>query len=142
MVPEEGESIFHPNIGAYFCLTDKWYSSTKVTDIVVKMGKMIQWDPTATNTKSPLDPQAAKWAEANKDEDFLPVGHVNLGLGGTDDSDMDVHGDSPLTPRPGSDGSMAADADVDPVDTTALEGDFEVVILNSSVGGTNGSHDH
>jgi hypothetical protein len=133
-VPAEGETIFHPNIANYFCIADYWWAGTKLSDIVVKLGDMIQWRE--VNPNSPLDAMAAKWAVAHEGSDFLPVGQVDLGVGATDGPqsvDVVIKGAEPTDrPREDSVGGLlkevpaTAGPDLD-------EGDFELTIL--SVGG-------
>jgi ubiquitin-protein ligase len=70
--------IFHPNIRDYFCIADYWAAGTTLTDVIAKLGDMIQWR--IYNPASPLDAHAANWAIEQEPTGIFPVGHVDLGV--------------------------------------------------------------
>lgn len=70
--------IFHPNVRDYYCIADYWAAGTTLSDVVVKLGDMIQWR--VYNTASPLDAIAAKWAAENEPSGLFPIGRVDLGV--------------------------------------------------------------
>jgi ubiquitin-protein ligase len=62
--------VFHPNIEpAMICVGDHWTASERLVDLVVRIGEMIAFQ--AFNIKSPLDGEAAMWADMNSAH--LPV---------------------------------------------------------------------
>lgn len=67
--------VFHPNVAAHYCVGDYWSAGQSLTDIVRKIGDMLQYR--VYNVKSPLDAVAALWATQN--EALLPIGDVQLG---------------------------------------------------------------
>ena len=55
---------FHPNIEpAMICVGDHWTAAERLVDLVVRIGEMIAYQ--AFNIKSPLDGEAAMWADMN-----------------------------------------------------------------------------
>jgi ubiquitin-protein ligase len=67
--------IFHPNIGpATICVGDHWTAGERLVDLVIRIGEMIAYQ--AYNIKSPLDAEAAMWADLNADH--LPTDPRNL----------------------------------------------------------------
>jgi len=63
--------IFHPNIDASaICVGDHWVAGERLSDLVVRIGQMIAYQ--AYNIKSPLNGEAAMWADLNGGEG-LPV---------------------------------------------------------------------
>ena len=59
--------IFHPNIEpAVICIGDHWTAAERLCDLVVRIGEMIAYQ--AYNIKSPLDGEAAMWADLHGDE--------------------------------------------------------------------------
>lgn len=67
--------IFHPNVAAHYCINDYWAAGESLSDVVAKIGAMIQYR--IYNPKSPLDSTAAYWAEQNPE--LFPIGTVELG---------------------------------------------------------------
>lgn len=66
---------FHPNIEpATICVGDHWTAGERLVDLVVRIGEMITFQ--AYNIKSPLDGEAAMWADLHMRE--LPVDDRNL----------------------------------------------------------------
>jgi ubiquitin-protein ligase len=70
--------IFHPNIdAASICIGDHWVAGEKLTDLVIRIAQMIAFQ--AYNIKSPLNGEAAMWADLNPDSfpidarDFYPA---------------------------------------------------------------------
>lgn len=67
--------IFHPNMNrAQIGATDLWTRDERLIDLVVQIGRMIGFQSYALRT--PLDPEAAMWAEANATH--LPVDNREL----------------------------------------------------------------
>ena len=66
---------FHPNIEpATICVGDHWTAGERLVDLVVRIGEMISYQ--AYNIKSPLDAEAAMWADLHVKE--LPIDDRNL----------------------------------------------------------------
>jgi ubiquitin-protein ligase/DNA-directed RNA polymerase subunit RPC12/RpoP len=62
--------IFHPNIDpATICVGDHWTAGERLVDLVIRIGQMIAYQE--YNIRSPLDAQAAMWADLNQKD--LPV---------------------------------------------------------------------
>ena len=62
--------IFHPNIDpATICVGDHWTAGERLVDLAVRIGEMIAYQ--AYNIQSPLDAEAAMWADLNAAK--LPV---------------------------------------------------------------------
>lgn len=56
--------IFHPNIDeTTICVGDHWTAGERLVDLVIRIGEMIAYQ--AYNIKSPLDAEAAMWADLN-----------------------------------------------------------------------------
>jgi len=67
--------IFHPNIEpATICVGDHWTAGERLVDLVVRIAEMIAYQ--AYNIKSPLDAEAAMWADLNMRK--LPVDTRNM----------------------------------------------------------------
>jgi ubiquitin-protein ligase len=67
--------IFHPNIEpSTICVGDHWTASERLVDLVIRIGEMIAYQ--AYNIKSPLDGDAAMWADKNPQH--LPVDRRDL----------------------------------------------------------------
>lgn len=57
--------IFHPNFDpTIVCVGDHWTAGERLSHLVVRIGEMIAYQ--AYNIKSPLDGEAAMWADLNK----------------------------------------------------------------------------
>jgi ubiquitin-protein ligase len=67
--------IFHPNIdpGA-ICIGDHWAASESLSDLIVRIGQMVAYQ--TYNTKSPLNGEAARWADEHRD--LLPVDPTDI----------------------------------------------------------------
>ena len=67
--------VFHPNIAPNkICIADHWAAGESLTDIIIRIGEMICYQN--YNIKSPLNGEAAKWAEENIRR--FPIDDVNL----------------------------------------------------------------
>ena len=67
--------IFHPNIDpATICIGDHWTAGERLADLIVRIGEMIAYQ--AYNIRSPLDAEAAMWADLHGEE--LPTDSRNL----------------------------------------------------------------
>ena len=57
--------IFHPNFDqATICVGDHWTAGERLVDLVIRIGEMIAYQ--AYNIQSPLDAEAAMWADLNR----------------------------------------------------------------------------
>jgi len=62
--------IFHPNIDeSAICVGDHWVAGERLTDLAVRIGQLIAYQ--SYNIKSPLNGEAAMWADLNPDA--LPI---------------------------------------------------------------------
>ena len=67
--------IFHPNIDtSTICVGDHWTAGERLVNLIVRIGEMIAYQ--AYNIQSPLDAEAAMWADLHAKE--LPVDSRNL----------------------------------------------------------------
>jgi ubiquitin-protein ligase len=67
--------IFHPNIDtATICAGDHWTAGERLADLMIRIGEMLAYQ--AYNIQSPLDGEAAMWADLNKAT--LPLDTRNL----------------------------------------------------------------
>ena len=67
--------IFHPNIDtATICVGDHWTAGERLVDLVIRIGEMLAYQ--AYNIKSPLDGEAAMWADLNPEK--LPTDASNI----------------------------------------------------------------
>jgi ubiquitin-protein ligase/DNA-directed RNA polymerase subunit RPC12/RpoP len=70
--------IFHPNIDpATICVGDHWTAGERLVDLIGRIGEMICYQ--AYNIKSPLDAEAAMWADLHVSK--LPLDSRNMRLG-------------------------------------------------------------
>lgn len=77
-------SIFHPNIArSHYCIGDYWWAEQPLSDIIRKIGDMIQFR--LYNVDSALNADAAEWTRQN--ERLLPIGQIDLG---TPDADIEI----------------------------------------------------
>ena len=73
--------VFHPNIDpSHICVGDHWTAGERLVDLAVRIGEMIAFQ--AYNIKSPLDAEAAMWADLNMKD--LPVDPRSLRPGNLD----------------------------------------------------------
>jgi ubiquitin-protein ligase len=57
--------IFHPNFDpTTICVGDHWTAGERLVDLVVRIGEMLAFQ--AYNIQSPLDAEAAMWADLNR----------------------------------------------------------------------------
>ena len=69
--------VFHPNIAPHaICVGDHWSAGEPIGSIVARIGEMLAYQ--SYNTKSPLNGEAARWAEENTDK--LPLDRVSMVL--------------------------------------------------------------
>jgi hypothetical protein len=62
--------VFHPNIAPHaICIGDHWAAGESLPNLVVRIGEMLAFQ--SYNLKSPLDGEAARWVEMNKEK--LPL---------------------------------------------------------------------
>ena len=67
--------VFHPNIAPHaVCVGDHWAAGESLAHLLVRIAEMIAWQ--SYNTKSPLNGEAARWADRNRER--LPVDPVDL----------------------------------------------------------------
>jgi ubiquitin-protein ligase len=67
--------IFHPNFdSSTICIGDHWTAGERLVDLIVRIGEMIAYQ--AYNIKSPLDGEAAMWADLNQHR--LPIDNRDL----------------------------------------------------------------
>jgi ubiquitin-protein ligase len=69
--------IFHPNIAPHaICVGDHWAAGESLANLIVRIGEIIAFQ--SYNTKSPLNGEAARWADQNKH--LLPLDPVDLSV--------------------------------------------------------------
>ncbi|MDR0704400.1 MAG: hypothetical protein LBF88_05360 [Planctomycetaceae bacterium] len=67
--------IFHPNFEpAHICIGDHWTAQERLIDLIIRIGEMIAYQ--SYNVKSPLDGEAAKWADLH--QHILPIDRTDL----------------------------------------------------------------
>jgi predicted Zn finger-like uncharacterized protein len=67
--------VFHPNIAPHaICVGDHWSAGEPLWSIVARIGEMIAYQ--SYNTKSPLNGEAARWVDENRDR--LPLDPVSM----------------------------------------------------------------
>ena len=67
--------IFHPNFDpTTVCVGDHWTAAERLVDLVIRIGEMAAFQ--AFNIKSPLDGEAAMWADLNRQS--LPIDSRDL----------------------------------------------------------------
>ena len=67
--------VFHPNIAPHaICVGDHWSAGEPLWSIVARIGEIIAFQ--SYNTKSPLNGEAARWVDENKDR--LPLDCVSM----------------------------------------------------------------
>jgi ubiquitin-protein ligase len=70
--------IFHPNIDPQkICIGDHWSAGESLPHLIVRIGEMLCYQ--SYNVKSPLNAEAAAWAEQNLDT--LPLEKFDLSIG-------------------------------------------------------------
>jgi len=69
--------VFHPNIAPHaICIGDHWAAGESLADLIIRIGEMICYQ--SYNIKSPLNGEAARWADKNIAR--LPIDAVDLTL--------------------------------------------------------------
>jgi predicted Zn finger-like uncharacterized protein len=67
--------VFHPNIAPHaICVGDHWGAGESLESIIIRIGEMLAYQ--SYNVKSPLNGEAARWVEENKDR--IPLDLVSL----------------------------------------------------------------
>lgn len=67
--------VFHPNIAPHaICVGDHWGAGESLQSIVARIGEMLAYQ--SYNVKSPLNGEAARWVDGNKDK--LPLDPVSM----------------------------------------------------------------
>jgi predicted Zn finger-like uncharacterized protein len=67
--------VFHPNIAPHaICVGDHWGAGESLQSIVARIGEMLAYQ--SYNVKSPLNGEAARWVDGNKDK--LPLDAVSM----------------------------------------------------------------
>ena len=70
--------VFHPNIDPQkICIGDHWSAGQRLALLIVRIAEMLAYQ--SYNVKSPLNGQAAAWAEANAAQ--LPLEQTDLTAG-------------------------------------------------------------
>ena len=70
--------VFHPNIDPQkICIGDHWSAGESLPRLIVRIGEMLCYQ--SYNVKSPLNAEAAAWAELNTES--LPLQRVDLSAG-------------------------------------------------------------
>jgi len=70
--------VFHPNIDPQkICIGDHWSAGESLAHLIVRIGEMLCYQ--SYNVKSPLNAEAAAWAEQNLAS--LPLQNVDLSAG-------------------------------------------------------------
>ena len=70
--------VYHPNIDPQkICIGDHWSAGQGLPTLLVRIAEMLAYQ--SYNTKSPLNGQAAAWAEEN--EDRLPLEEADMSAG-------------------------------------------------------------
>lgn len=83
--------VFHPNIAPHaICVGDHWGAGESLASIIMRIGEMLAYQ--SYNLKSPLNGEAARWVEQNKDR--LPLDRVSL----LPEENREVR-ETPATPR-------------------------------------------
>lgn len=69
--------VFHPNISPQkICIGDHWSAGQRLCELIRRIGEMILYQ--SYNVQSPLNGQAARWAEMNLQD--LPLEHLDLSV--------------------------------------------------------------
>lgn len=113
--------VFHPNfgtrVGDEVCIADYWTPSQSLSDLVIKIGEMLQYQD--YNTKSPLNALAARWADENSS--LLPVGSHAIAV-------VPAAGDDGVAARPATTAARVTFAPpAPPTPVAAPQPDSEVV---------------
>jgi ubiquitin-protein ligase len=69
--------VFHPNIAPHaICIGDHWSAGESLATLIARIGELITFQ--SYNTKSPLNGEAARWADEHMDR--LPLQRVDLSV--------------------------------------------------------------
>src|SRR4029079_7774944 len=105
--------VFHPNIAPHaICVGDHWGAGESLESIVIRIGEMLAYQ--SYNVKSPLNGEAARWVEQNKDR--VPLDPVSLLVDETRNGNSPVAADTaakiktPSAPAPNVAVAPAADS--------------------------------
>ncbi len=109
--------IFHPNFGDWICVGDYWAAGEKLSDIIIQIGQMIQYQK--YNPQSPVNVVAARWAIENAR--MLPIGHSDLYL-----PEPETQRDSCLFTN---DNTIDIELETGNNETTDPEGDIDIQFL-------------
>jgi ubiquitin-protein ligase len=94
--------IFHPNIdSARIDVDGFWAADEQLSGLIVRIGEMIAYQ--VYNITSPLDPEAAMWADLNRDQ--LPVDVTDLHPADFDDRPRSIRRSNPHPAPPLSPGA-------------------------------------
>jgi predicted Zn finger-like uncharacterized protein len=67
--------VFHPNIAPHaICVGDHWGAGESLESLIIRIGEMLAYQ--SYNVKSPLNGEAARWVEQNKDR--VPLDSVSM----------------------------------------------------------------
>ena len=70
--------VFHPNIDTQkICIGDHWSAGQSLAQLIVRIGEMLCYQ--SYNVKSPLNAEAAAWAEQHLDS--LPLQTTDVSAG-------------------------------------------------------------
>jgi ubiquitin-protein ligase len=78
--------IFHPNVfpNQNVCLGDYWTPGETVTELILRIGKIIQYSKDVLNLKSPANGTAKTWASNNMSRFPVDTQTLKVNLGWTD----------------------------------------------------------
>jgi ubiquitin-protein ligase len=72
-------AVYHPNIDpTKICIGDHWSAGQSLAHLVVRVGEMLAYQ--SFNVKSPLNAEAAAWADQNRDQFPLLAADLAVGL--------------------------------------------------------------
>jgi ubiquitin-protein ligase len=70
--------VFHPNIDPRkVCVGDHWSAGQSLVQLILRVAEMVCWQ--SYNVKSPLNAEAAAWAERNASRLPLQAGDISAG---------------------------------------------------------------
>jgi predicted Zn finger-like uncharacterized protein len=89
--------VFHPNIAPHaICVGDHWSAGESLQSIITRIGEMLAYQ--SYNVKSPLNGEAARWVEQNKDR--VPLDPVSLLVDESRDGRQSAMSSPPDAPQP------------------------------------------
>ena len=68
------DPVWHPNFGSYICIGDHWAAGETLVDVIYQIGEMLTYQE--YNPKSPLNAEAARWSELNRNR--FPLQNIPL----------------------------------------------------------------